>query len=235
VHKKTVAVITAYFSKTPPPFLPPHPAYQVDHFLFSNFNLTLPGWKTITFSGLEDDTEYKHRKLAKLPKIVSHVFLPDYEWFVWHDYNQALRIDPLLVIDYLDKNDALFAGFQHSLRNCVYDEAELVRNTRDSPEAIDAMTCLLKENGILRNSGLYELTAFYRKNSPKLNQAFTNWMEIINSVSSRDQLSFPLILKKFQINNIQLLAGTAQKHVGGGNGFFTQYKDPLVLASKHWK
>jgi hypothetical protein len=235
VEPTKVAVITAYFSKLPPSFLPPSPRFSVDHYLFSNFPIQIDGWKTVTLSGLDTNDAYGYRKLAKLPKVLPHLFLPEYQWFVWHDFNQIAQVNPIEIINYLDKHGKDFAGFQHSLRRCVYEEAETVRHSREHSDAIDKVKKLLMINGIGSPSGLYELTAFYRRNCPKLNEAFAYWMDLINNVSSRDQLTFPLIIKKFQIDAIQTLAGTAQKHVGGGNEFFLQYNSPLIVSSKGWR
>jgi hypothetical protein len=230
-----IAVITAYFSSDPPDFLPPAPKFNVDCYLFSNLKVDAKGWKNVVINGLESNDIYSFRKLGKLPKIVSHIFLPNYEWYVWHDFNQEVSFDPVIVTSHLDKNGKVFAGFRHSLRQCVFQEAETVRYSRESADAVDKVKELLTECGVEKNSGLFELTAFYRKNTIRVNDAFCHWMYLINHVSSRDQLTFPLIVKKYGLYNIQLLAGTAQKHVGGGNLFFNQHNNPLVLANRNWR
>jgi len=233
MDSRGIAVVTAYFSKNPPPFVPPTPRFNVPSYLFSNQPISAPGWKTITLAGLETEEQYGYRKLAKLPKIVTHLFLPNYQWFVWHDFNQSVCFNPSSLVAHLERTGATFAGFKHSLRDCPFEEAGVVMGVRESPKAIKVVTDFLRDEGIKPKSGLYELTAFFRKNTRTMNAAFNHWMELVATKSTRDQLTFPYIIKTYKIG-IQLLAGTAQKHVGGGNEFFTQYKDPLIVSSRNW-
>jgi hypothetical protein len=172
------------------------------------------------------DGEYSARRSAKIAKMMAHVLLPDYDVYVWHDATHELVIPKEKVIEYVTDYDA--AMFQHPQRNCAYMESAVIAEDRlDYPELVLKTVNYLKTRGLPISYGLFEMTAFIRRNNEKCNKAFTLWYSMITKLSSRDQLTFMECIRTFMLS-MNTLPGTAQMYYGN-NDIIKQTKPSLRL------
>lgn len=229
-----MAVLTAYFDpRDPPPPLPP-PIFGGPHIVFTNHNIRAPGWIVKNIDLKDLNSPYSARLMGKLAKSLGHKIFPDARWFVWHDYNHRCVIDPSVIASILDNKGVRLGLFKHSLRDCAYTEAEVVRGVRELPQNIDKTIQYLRANKFPDRAGLFELTAFYRKNDLQVNTLFESLYEMCHRFTSRDQVLFPYLLSESGIKDIELLEGTAQRHSGGGNRYFDQHRNPFVSSRNSW-
>ena len=89
---------------------------------------------------------------------------------------------------------------QHPDRKCIYEEAQACTNLKkDCEEIISKQVNDYKMIHYPSNNGLY-WCGFLSKNHNKLYQFFEYWWQEIQSYSKRDQISFPVIFFKYNIN-----------------------------------
>ena len=136
-------------------------------------------------------TYYDPALTVRYHKLLPHEVLPEYEAHVWLDGNIELRGDV---------SEMLAAGgelglFPHRERQCAYEEAEVVIETRRGvPEQIREQVERYAREGLPRGFGLWEAGATVRRNTPQnaaLNEA---WWEEVRRHTRRDQLSLPYSL-----------------------------------------
>jgi hypothetical protein len=123
-----------------------------------------------------------------------------------------LVVNPHEFVDKIITDDHPYGNFIHTQRNCVYKEAEILKELGyDHTELIDSEMEWFKKQGYPENNGLYELSVFIKKRTPATTNLSLMWWDIICKYASRDQLSYPFVLWK---NGIQ-------PHVlpGYANGF----------------
>lgn len=173
------------------------------------------------------DKKYSARRVGKIPKMLSHLLLPNYDIYIWCDATHEPCINLKELKDILGNNDC--ALFKHPHRNCVYEEAaECSRCKLDHQDLIDKTVYWLSSTGFPRNCGLYEMTSFIRKNNKKCNDTFSLWYSAVSKLSSRDQLSFMPCAYETNVS-IKLLEGSAQIYFGG-NKYFKQIKPSLRVS-----
>ena len=77
------------------------------------------------------------------------------------------------------------------------------------------------KEGFEPHSGLCEMTAFVRRNTPKANFAFERWWAEICRHSERDQVSFPVAFQGEQWSTIPGSVAFDEKHPNfPGNNYF---------------
>jgi hypothetical protein len=196
---------------------------QIDYYAFVDRLYPCRIWKQIhlpKFSGI--DPVYADRRNAKLPKVLGAYLVPGYDYYIWHDNYAEVQTHPYIIVkDYLKEN--LFGLFRHPQRNCVYQEIETIRQYRaDHEHNIDAFRHFLENNKYQQEMGLFELSSFIYKNCFNVNAFMLAWWELINRFSSRDQLSFPYLINKYQIG-YTVLPGSGQGYALN-NQFFPQVR-----------
>ena len=173
------------------------------------------------------DDVYSARRSAKLPKAMTHHLLPEYDIYVWHDATNCLSASPDTVLKCLENADC--AMFKHPSRDCVYDEASVILQHKiDHPSLVKDTVSYLRANKFPAHFGLFEMTAFIRRNNEQTNRAFTEWFSLISRYSSRDQLTFMPCLKKHALR-VNQLKGNAQR-VYGNNDILPQIQDSLRVS-----
>jgi GT2 family glycosyltransferase len=136
---------------------------------------------------------------AKIYKILSHEYFPEYEYSLWIDGNVRLIIPVDILIQTFLK-DADMALFNHPERNCIYKEAETCKKRNlDNPDVITNQINHYKKEGYPANAGLAECTVILRRHTEKIKEFNNAWWEEIQKWSRRDQLSFPVVAKKIGI------------------------------------
>lgn len=169
-----------------------------DYYLFSDCPSKIKNtdrWVVKSLSSDDNFETYPPRRLSKIPKILTHELLPEYDYFIWHDFNFKLSQDPVkLVQDHLRDND--FAFFKHPVRSCWRAELNEVRRLGlENPEILDKHLDYYKQLNIEEGSGLYAAGAFVRRNNEIANNVCSMWYDHISRLSSRDQISLPAVLQ----------------------------------------
>ena len=182
-------------------------------------------WHRHEYVSFSLDPKYKNRRDAKIYKICPHLFLPGYDYYIWMDATHTLEADPEeLIEEYLKGSE--IAVFQHPERDCVYEEAELVKQIGfDHANLIEDQLDFYREMEYPEQNGLYELPARIQKNNGRTKQLGLMWWEQICMFSSRDQISFPFVCEQLNIkpNIIPGRANTIR-----GNKYI-----PQVISSHH--
>ncbi len=169
--------------------------------------------------------QYTHRRNAKLYKVLSTLLFPQYEYIFWHDANHQLKFHPQEILDEYGEFDLLL--FNHPHRNCCYKEMEIVNGRLDSSPIIHQQYTHYKTQGMPEEFGLYEMTCFFKKNTPNITNLELMWWEQICKFSSRDQCSFTYCLwrlgKQIQLKTFE---GYANLYAGG-NKYFNEQEGHL--------
>jgi hypothetical protein len=198
-----VAVLTSLFNDPPSGFrqslhTPTTMFEGVSYYAFVNEIHSCSGWKQIMSPSFTLDKKYRGRRDAKIYKIMSHLFLPDYDYWVWTDPTHEAVVDPREICEMLE--DKEIGVFKHAHRKCPYEEAaEVSRLGVDHVALVDAQVEYYRSEGFPGGQGLYELPVSVRKNTPAVQSMNMKWWELICRYSSRDQISLPFVLWKMGI------------------------------------
>ena len=145
-------------------------------------------WKIIVLPSNEIKNNIR---LSRLPKILPHRFLTEYEYSIYLDANINILDDTLEKrVNQLIKKNVKIAIAPHPQRDCVYEEAQVcIKSGKDKKSIIEKQ---IKEIYTLNNFpthfGLYQNNLIYRKHNDlvELDQL---WWDIYMKYSRRDQLS----------------------------------------------
>lgn len=175
---------------------------------------TYPGWDYVCFTdgkntglraktGLSkwdiralDEEELDDFRISRLPKILPHRYLKDYEYSVYIDGNAKLLEDPALQLSAMGWPD--FAVSEHPFRNFVLEEIEECIVQEKAPrELLEAQRAAYLSNGIPKDLKLWENNFLLRRhNAPNVIALMDAWWEQMNTYSHRDQLSLPYVAWK---------------------------------------
>lgn len=116
------------------------------------------------------------------------------------NYEQTLWIDGRFELCSLRKSFEMMennlALTMHSQRDCVYAEAEIVREKKqDRDLRIDRAVALCRKWNHPENYGLWRGGVIWRKDHPQVREFNKTWWQFIKETSVRDQLTLPLVLR----------------------------------------
>lgn len=170
---------------------------DIDYYLITDNPELIPfNYKLIYKEPIFDDIT----KNARYYKINGLKIFNDYDFVIWHDANLQMVANEMVNIVEHAKNSGV-AFFQHSERNCTYDEAiRCIELEKDYPFKILRQMYSYFRAGFKNELGLYE-TGLFVKNNKFIDTRFLDfWWNEIKLNSRRDQLSLPYSLQKFDIN-----------------------------------
>jgi len=156
--------------------------------LTDNANVQQSGpWQVRVF----DAEGHGAREASRLPKILPHRFLAEYEYSLYHDANMRLVADPAALCDRLGWPD--LAVPLHRYTNCVYGEADLmIRNGKAAPEGVRRAVARYREEGVPEKAGATENGVMLRRHNVtevrRLMDAW--WEEFLRLGLGRDQMAF---------------------------------------------
>jgi hypothetical protein len=131
---------------------------------------------------------------ARRIKILSHLFLADYDITVWIDGNFTLeKLTVELVQDIASR--APVALCKHQFRNCIYEEAiEILKRSIDASSPVLKQMQCYQSRQFPAQFGLHA-TAFLLRNHNDSHTIKMNmrWWELLSTNSKRDQLSFDYV------------------------------------------
>lgn len=162
-----------------------------DAFCFTdNPNLKSEKWKIVLLPSLFTDA----RRNSRLPKMLPHIYLKDYEYSLYLDGNIISKVPIQRMIDeYLKDED--IAVFKHHTRDCLFDEAqECIRLGLDLKEIIEAH--IKRYDGFPKHKGLYQCGVILRRHTPKIKRLNEAWFAQYMTGCKRDQVSFPYVIEK---------------------------------------
>ena len=141
------------------------------------------------------------------------------------DATHAVKMDPKEIVEtYLKDSD--IALFKHPERDCVYEEAELIKQVRfDSLEFVQNQMVFYQSRSFEKHKGLFELPCRIQRNTLEIQALMLTWWELICKFSSRDQLSLPFALDMHGI--------TPAIMPGRANGLMLNEILPQVITSDH--
>lgn len=138
-------------------------------------------------NSLNLDNRHKSRYIKTNP----HLILPEHDVSIWVDNcfnfkftnaNQMLK-----EIKFTNENIMLF---KHDVRNCLYEEAKVVKkNNLDNENIVNLQMQKYSLEGFKKNQGLYSTGFMVRKNNTEVNKFNEVWWDEIKNFSGRDQLS----------------------------------------------
>lgn len=168
----------------------------------------LEGWDMICFTDDKDlkserwqievipeefTTNLGPKKTSRLFKILSTVFLRDYETTVYIDGNVTILDDPSRLIN----KDFPIQVMEHPTRNCIYSEGLAVERLHLEPKDIitSQMNDYIKE-GMPERFGLGQNCIIIRNNTEETFNVENTWWQEVKKKSYRDQLSLMYALWK---------------------------------------
>lgn len=147
---------------------------------------------------------------AKIYKILPHLFLPGFDYWIWIDANIKLKVSiEEAITKFLRDSD--MAIFKHPSRGGAYQEAkEILHQANNWPSSrfnnpylkskIAQQYDFYESVGFPSGFGLWECNFIIRRNTPEVNQLMNAWWAYICRWQWRDQISFPYILWKYGQN-----------------------------------
>ena len=182
---------------------------KVDYHAFTDIPELEDNWIRHHLPSFSVIDEFSERRRAKLPKILPHLLLPGYEYYIWLDSTNKLAVDPETIIkNHLNHHD--LGCFLHTERDCVYEEIKKCASCGiDSVENLRGIAKFLVERKFPKKAGLIENTCRIQRNTEQTRAMGLMWWELICKYSSRDQLSLPYVLHKLSIP-VSILPGWAQ-------------------------
>ncbi|WP_296861489.1 glycosyltransferase [uncultured Methanobrevibacter sp.] len=141
-----------------------------------------------------EDLDYTRR--ARTIKMLPHVFLKEYDFSIWVDAGFLIVGDVINFINRYTKKD--FLGVAHSIRHCLYDEAdEVLRLEMDDEELIKKQIKRYENDNYPRNNGLIESGILFRRHGKEeIKKVMEDWFNEIINYSKRDQISFNYVAWK---------------------------------------
>lgn len=165
------------------------------YFYYTDTNVNHDKWKVKKLPEFSFIDNFSDRRNAKIIKILGFLFEQNYDYYVWMDSSIRLKVNIKTIFDSIGY-DYEFCVFKHGLRNNIIDEAkELIYYGLDKKDLIIEQI----NNYDQKNYELYELPFFIYKNTQKTQNFLYSWYEQISKYSSRDQLSFPYCVDKYNI------------------------------------
>ena len=146
-----------------------------------------------------DVGDYDRQAASRLPKILPHRFLAEYDFSLYIDANMRLRGE----LDRLGDrtNWPVFSSVNHPWRSCVYTELRQIANLAKAPVAsANAQIARYETEGVPGDLGLFENGFLLRQhmNPAALAIAESWWAEFIRSETRRDQPALAVALWRLQ-------------------------------------
>nr|TKV91133.1 hypothetical protein SEVIR_9G074800v2 [Setaria viridis]TKV91134.1 hypothetical protein SEVIR_9G074800v2 [Setaria viridis]TKV91135.1 hypothetical protein SEVIR_9G074800v2 [Setaria viridis]TKV91136.1 hypothetical protein SEVIR_9G074800v2 [Setaria viridis] len=189
-------------------------------------------WRIILVS----DLPFSDQRLnGKIPKLISHRLFPMARYSIWVDSKSQFRRDPLGVLEaLLWRSNSSLALSEHGARSSLYDEAKaIVKKHKATPEEVKVQLDQYRQDGIpdeKRFNGkkaLAEASVIVRDHGPSTNLFMCLWFNEVVRFTSRDQLSFPYVLRRLRPPGVHLFPVCARKDLVNSFGHRRKVK-PLV-------
>jgi hypothetical protein len=154
------------------------------------------------------------RYTARYCKILSHLFLPDYDYTIWIDGSTSLQASPREIIKkYLTTFEV--AAFRYPDDDCIYSHAEkCVAAKRFSIVDIAPQMEYFRTDGFPEHAGLCEMRVVLRKHTPQIKALNNFWFKTYNKWITCDQLCFNYCTWKLGIQYDVVAWGSPEFKIG---------------------
>ena len=220
-----IAVYTAISGNKSELLDPPVVHDGIDYIAFTDqIHRTHKVWQKRDIIPFTLTTKFTNRRNAKVFKILPDLFLPEYDVTIYHDGGHFCLMNPYDIIKtYLPNDTDDLAVFKHRWNTCIYKEAEDVKREKvDDPILVDTQVDYYRKNGYPVNNGLYELPVLIRKKSQSNMLIGLRWWEQICKYSSRDQISFPIVM--WTLGKTPIILPGNGNGLGNSNNIVPHYK-----------
>ncbi len=191
-----------------------------------------PNWDYVLFTDNQDLIErgkYEHWdvrplaynkstnvKNARWHKINAHILFPEYEYSLWLDGNISVNNSNIFSkVNKLIADDVLISIPLHPQRNCIFDEAEIIKKLKiDIDNVVDTQMRILQRDGYPSNKGLAETNVMFRQHN-KIKHLLELWWYFVEKHSKRDQLSYNYCAWKFGIETVPLYPTPGEHRANG--------------------
>ena len=132
-------------------------------------------------------------KNARWHKINAHRLFPNHDVSLWVDGNIVImNSDFFMRLDKFINHDALIVVPPHPERNCIYNEAEKIKELKiDNKNTVNQEMRRLRFSGYPQNYGLNETCIMLRRHNDKqIARMQRKWWRMVRNYSKRDQLSY---------------------------------------------
>ena len=194
-----IVIYTALFTDNIEEVFGTLPEYDIDNVEFICFTNT-PHLKSNTWSIKLVDIKHNGRLSARQYKMLPHLFLPEYDGWVWMDNSCLFKYHPIDLYNlYMDGYD--ISLHEHCDRTTIKQEADLLVSRGHDVDIISKQILGYYSDGY-QDQGLYETGILMRKNNYQVIQFNEKWWTEISTKSVRDQLSFSYI--KWLESNVKI-------------------------------
>jgi len=171
-----------------------HISKDFDYVCFTNQQIVNKGvWEIRPLQKIDTDSV----RIARYHKVFPDILFEEYNYSVWIDANIDVLSNKLekRVLDLID-NKSLISMNKHFERSCIYQEAfACIYLGKENPNIIFEQINFYKSNSFPENQGLTETNIIFRNhNNQIIHKMMTQWWELIQLYSKRDQLSFMYVL-----------------------------------------
>lgn len=183
-------------------------------------------WEVYHIDFITEDLD--NRKKARFIKTNPHIVLPNHDINIWIDHCYVPRFDDtkgmLGEMNFMNTN---IMCYKHNVRNCIYKEAEVVKNDRlDYPNIVNEQMDKYNLAGFPSNYGLFDSGFIIRKNNNDITRFNETWWNEIKNQSGRDQLSQVYSSWKTNVKINPILTG--------GDIYSNKYLNPKIKHPKKW-
>ncbi|CAA6657721.1 unnamed protein product [Spirodela intermedia] len=153
---------------------------------------------------------------GKIPKMLSHRLFPRARYSIWVDAKSQFRRDPVGVLEAL-----LWRGGAA----CVFDEGRaVVKKNKASPQEVELQLTQYRRDGftaVKRFGGkkaLAEASVIVREHTAATNLLMCVWFNEVVRFTSRDQLSFPYVLRRLNLSGVNMFPVCTRKDLVNSMG-----------------
>ncbi|KAF5448757.1 hypothetical protein F2P56_029262 [Juglans regia] len=164
---------------------------------------------------------------GKIPKMLGHRLFPQARYSIWVDSKSQFRRDPLGVLEaLLWRTNSVLAISEHGARSSIYDEGKaVVKKHKATPEEVEVQLSQYHHDGFpdeKRFNGkkaLAEASVIVREHTPLTNLFMCLWFNEVVRFTSRDQLSFPYVLRQLRVlRNVNMFPVCTRKDMVNSMG-----------------
>lgn len=198
-----IAVYTVIFGKYDKLLEPYVTPDNIDYWIITDqeIDLTNSAWKKKDINEFTKTIEkFTNIEKNRFFKMNVNTIFPDYKFTCYIDGNIQIISDITEYIYHIGNSGV--AMHMHSSRDCVYDEMPAILHAKKaSREQLDIHKKHLQKELFPTHYGMLECNVIVRENTSLCKRLMDNWWQEFTNYSKRDQLSFPFVLYK---NNIQV-------------------------------
>ncbi|KAJ8466828.1 hypothetical protein OPV22_029380 [Ensete ventricosum] len=186
------------------------------------------------------DLPFSDQRLnGKIPKMLSHRLFPEARFSIWVDSKSQFRRDPIGVIDaLLWRTNSVLAISEHGARSSLYDEGKaVVKKHKATPEEVEMqlnqyrMDAIPDDKRFNGKKALAEASVIVREHTASTNLFMCLWFNEVVRFTSRDQLSFPYVLRRLNMTRVNMFPVCTRKDLVNSIGHQRKVKPLERLTS----